>query len=258
MKFTYTRYLLLFLALSTLLNSCKLLYPNRMFKQKDYQSFQLEEFPPDEYFIKPGDEVTIRVYSREGFDLIDVMGGGRSAGAGAGRNVDQIALGIPYTVDVDGYMDMPILGKYYVEGYTQAQLEQKLESELSSYFNDPYVMIRVPNRRAFVYMGSNASVVPLNNAPTNLLEVLATAGGLGRNLKAYKIKIIRGDLDNPEVIQVDLSTISGLRDADLIVQTNDIIYVDERYRVARTILTEITPLITLLTLTVTTIALIKR
>jgi polysaccharide export outer membrane protein len=229
-----------------------------MFKQKDYQSFRLDEFPPDEYIIQPGDEVTIRAYSREGFDLIDVLGSSGSGNRVMAQNINQVALGIPYTVDVDGYMDMPILGKYYVEGFTQQQLEQQLETELSSYFNDPYIMIRVVNRRAFVYLGSSAQVVSLNNAPTNLLEVIAQAGGLGRNLKAYNIKIIRGDLDNPEIIQVDLSTVAGLRDADLIVQTNDIVYVEERYRVARTVLTEITPLITLLTLTITTIALLKR
>jgi polysaccharide export outer membrane protein len=232
-----------------------------MFQQKDYKSFQLEQIPAQEYVIKKGDEVTIRAYSRQGFDLLDVMGGaqrGIQGGAGGGRNINNISLGIPYTVDIDGYVDMPILGKYYVEGYTQSELEDQLESELASYFNDPFVMIRVPNRRAFVYKGQGGQVIQLNNAPTNLLEVLALSGGLGGNLKAYKIKIIRGDLSNPEIILVDLSTIEGLRDADLLIQTNDLIYIEERPRVVSTLLRELTPIVALLTLTLSTIALIRN
>ena len=218
----------------------------------------MEQFPANEYIIKKGDEVTIRAYSRQGFDLLDVMGGARRGGPQGNQNANTMSLGFPFTVDVDGYIDMPILGRYYVEGYTQAELEDQFEEELASYFNDPFVMIRVPNRRTFVYYGQSAQVIILNNAPTNLLEVLALSGGLSGNLKAYKIKIIRGDLNNPEIILVDLSTIKGLRDADLLIQTNDIIYVEERPRVVSTLLREITPLVALLTLTLSTIALIRN
>ncbi len=256
MKSYHIRYFLLLVGLAFFLNSCKLFYPNRMFKQKDYQSFALDQPPPDEYIIQPGDELSLRVFSRSGFDLVDVVG--RSNQGGAMRQGNNQSLGFPYYVDVDGYVDLPLLGMYYVEGFTQAQLEEQLESEFSSQFNDPFVMLRVSNRRAFVYLGSSAKVVRLNNAPTNLLEVIASAGGLGRDLKAYKIKIIRGDLSNPQIIKVDLSTIAGLRDADLLIQTNDVVYVEERYKVVSTLLKELTPLIGLLTLTLTTIALIKN
>jgi polysaccharide export outer membrane protein len=54
---------------------------------------------------------------------------------------------------------------------------------------------------------------------------LALAGGI-QDGKAYKIKLIRGDLKNPTIYQIDLSTVDGLKQADLVLQANDIIYVE--------------------------------
>src|SRR5208283_2211051 len=67
-------------------SSCRVLYPNEMFKQKDYQFFEIAKRKVEEYVIEPGDELTLQVYSRDGFKLVDVLGGsfgGQSSGGGA-------------------------------------------------------------------------------------------------------------------------------------------------------------------------------
>ncbi len=74
----------------------------------------------------------------------------------------------------------------------------------------------------------------------------------------YKIKIIRGDLKNPQILLIDLSTLEGLRKADLIIQSNDIIYVEEkRTNVVTVILNEIAPYLGLITTVVTVVLLAK-
>jgi polysaccharide export outer membrane protein len=71
----------------------------------------------------------------------------------------------------------------------------------------------------------------------NLLEVLALAGGVdggggGAGAvyryggKTSNIRIIRGDLKNPQIEQIDLSTIAGMRRANLQMEPNDIIYIE--------------------------------
>lgn len=262
------------------LNSCKLFYPNQMFKQKDYQYFEFAQKQLDEYLIEPGDQLTIRVYSRDGFKLVDVLGGGLSGGdnlgsqssGGASSNIanrDVINNSnttaatnnplnvVTYLVDREGYAKIPIIGDYYVKGYSHHQLEKELAQKYSALFVDPYVVIKVTNRRVFVFTGSTGSVVGLNEAPTSLVEVLAKAGGLDRNLKAYNIKIIRGDLKNPEVRIVDLSTLEGLRQAELEMRPNDIVYVQERKRIVRDILTETMPVFSAITAIVSFVVLIK-
>ncbi len=51
------------------------------------------------------------------------------------------------------------------------------------------------------------------------------------------------------VYEMDLSTIEGLAYADIIIQPNDIIYVEPLPLIAREIVTEIAPVVTLLTTT---------
>ncbi len=65
----------------------------------------------------------------------------------------------------------------------------------------------------------------LNNENTNLFDFIASSGGMPGNSNASKIKIIRGDLKDPKVYLVDLSTIEGMKAAELTLQAGDIIYI---------------------------------
>ena len=237
--------------------SCKVFYPNIMFQQKDYQYFELAQKQIEQYVIQTGDQFTLHVYSRDGFKLIDVLGGGgsgtqTSSGGGATSQVN-----VTYLVDNEGFADLPIIGEFYVKGYTEAELERVLAEKYSNLFVDPYVIITVANRRVFVYKGSTASVITLNEAPTNLFEVIAKSGGIGNDLKSYKIKVIRGDLKNPQIREIDLSSLEGMRSADLIVQSNDIIYIEPKRRVVSDALRELAPLMAWLSTILTTVVLIK-
>jgi polysaccharide export outer membrane protein len=229
-----------------------------MFKQKDYQFFELAKKKIEEYVIEPGDELTIEVYSRDGFKLIDVLGGGfGSTQAGTG-NTSALSSGNASTsagvtasntakhtflVDKEGFAKLPVIGMLYVKGYTQNELENQLAQRYASLFVSPFVILRIVNRRVFVFRGEVASVVELNNSPTSLTEVLAKAGGLSRQLKAYNIKIIRGDLANPQVRIINLATLEGLRTADMIVQSNDIIYIEQKRTVVNDVLILLTPIL---------------
>jgi polysaccharide export outer membrane protein len=266
--------ILLVLGLTTL-SSCKLFYPNQMFRQKDYQYFEFATKQLNEYTIESGNQLSVQVYSRDGFKLIDVLGGGESNAMPSGGNNNSNIAGsassnssvtnsnstinrVNYLVDNDGFARLPILGEFYVRGYSHKELEKVLAEKYSSLFVDPYVVVKVNNRRVFVFKGSTGGeVVYLNETPTSLIEVLAKAGGLDRTVKAYNIKILRGDLKNPQVQIVDLSTLEGLRKAELTLQPNDIVYVSDRKRVVRDALLEATPIFSAISLVTTTIVLIK-
>jgi polysaccharide export outer membrane protein len=239
--------------------SCKWLYPSLMFKQKEYQFFELAQKQIDQYVIEPGDQVSVRVFARNGFRLVDVIGsGGGGSGGGTASASGGASGAITYLVDNEGFARFPIVGEMFVKGYTEKELERILANKYAGLFVDPFVIAQVANRRALIFKGSSASIISLNQAPTNLLEVIAAAGGLSQDLKAYKIKVIRGDLKNPQVLLIDLSTLEGLRRADLIVQSNDIIYIEQkRISAATNILNELTPYLGLIT-TVTTVIILAK
>lgn len=250
--------LLLFIAMGTL-PSCRFLYPNQVFRQKDYQYFDLAQKEVGQYMIRPGDVFTIRVFARDGFRLIDILGGNTVAGSGAGQNNvnNNQTNGFTYVVDKDGVVKLPVLGFFYVKGYTETELERVLAEKYAGLFVDPWVSIKVTNRRVFVFKGSSASMLSLEEFPISLIEVVARTGGLDADAKAYKIRVVRGDIKNPQVYLVDLSTIEGIRRADLSVQPNDIIVIDRKRRVISDVLREISPYLGAVT-TISTVVILFR
>ena len=231
-----------------------------MFKKGNYEYFNVSQEVQDQYTIQKGDLLSLQIFSREGFDLIDVLpnetGGGMSGGrqGTGGMTMQQIT----YLVEQDGYVELPLFGRTYALGLTENELEDLIEQKCEPIFNEPFAVLQVKNRRAFVFSGSAAAVISLNPGPTTLLEVIAKSGGLSNDLKAHNIKVLRGDLKNPEIIDVDLSTMEGLKNADLIIQTNDVIYIEQRLRVANSILREISPILSVVGTITTVTVLVKN
>lgn len=255
MKFQVKSFLkltLILVVLTAMLPSCRLVYPEFMFKQKDYQTFEFKEQLIKQYVIKPFDQFTMNIFARDGFRLVDV---GSTLGAQAQGM--QTGRGMFYIVDKDGYVRLPVLGEMNVAGYTETELERLIAEKVSAYIVDPFVEVRVINRRCFLFKGTTGQVVSLNQSPTSLLEVVAMSGGITAGLKAYKIKLIRGDLKNPQITIIDLSTIEGMQRSNLIVQTNDIIYIEPRRRYVRDLLRESTIIFSFVT-TVTSLYLLGR
>jgi len=117
---------------------------------------------------------------------------------------------------------------------------------LAHYYKDPFVILEVLNKRVYLFTsGSNAQVVNLPNDNTTLFEVLAQAGGITGVGNAKRIKIIRGDLRDPVVYLIDLSKVESFPSSDLIMQANDIIYIDPVINFAKNITGDIASILSL-------------
>jgi polysaccharide export outer membrane protein len=161
--------------------------------------------------------------------------------------------GMTYLVKPDGLVELPELGNIRLEGLTIEEAEGLLEDAYTSFYNDPYVIIRVTNNRVFVFPGEagSATVVPLVNMNTTLLEVLAMVGGIGARGNASNVKLIRKTETGRDVYKMDLSVIEGLDDANMVVQAYDIIYVEPMPQLVREATESLTPITSLIsTLTV--------
>jgi hypothetical protein len=113
-----------------------------------------------------------------------------------------------------------------------------LQIAYSQYYEQPFVVTRVTNNRIIVLGavgGGGGQVIPLSNDNMNLIEILAIAGGIdggaigtsnSRTGRTTNIRLIRGDLKNPQIQIIDLSTFEGMRRANLQVEPNDIVYVE--------------------------------
>ena len=163
-----------------------------------------------EYVLKAKDIMEVQILSNNGYQLVDVLGQGGFYNP------------VTYTIHNEGFAILPMLDSLYLAGYSITGAENLLSERYAYFFVNPYVKIKVVNRRCVVYSGrGNARVVTLDNEGMSLIVVLALAGGIG-NSKAYRIKLLRGDLRNPQVFLIDLSTIEGMKKANLQIAANDI------------------------------------
>ena len=220
-----------------------------MFKTGDgYDFASLEDIGSSEYRIAPNDLITFQLFSNEGERLNQLTAGSADSKALANQNMLNQQNQIAYLVRQDGILELPEVGDIRLEGLTIEAAEELLEEAYSSYYNRPYVVIRVTNKRVLMFPGESgrALVITLENMNTSLLEVMALAGGIGSRANASKVKLIRRTEEGNNVYQMDLSTLEGLSDAQLVVQANDIIYVEPLPQLARELGESLSPLTALL------------
>jgi protein involved in polysaccharide export with SLBB domain len=210
------------------------------------------------YRIQPNDFLDIRVYTNKGERIIDPNGElqlGSSAGqvpslaprstatpSGRAAQVSRAggsSSGLELLVQANGMVAVPIIGQTHLSGLTLHQADSTLQVLFAPYYRDTFIQTRVTNNRVIILGSPGGIVVPLANDNMNLLEVLALAGGVdggsgGGGIsgvyryggKTSNIRIIRGDLKNPRIEQIDLSTIAGMRRANLQMEPNDIVYIE--------------------------------
>jgi polysaccharide export outer membrane protein len=207
------------------------------------------------YTIHPNDLLNIQVYTNKGEKLIDPNGDLRSGSPGTGSNPiaapvssssssrggASTAATVPgstqFVVQADGTVRLPLVDRVSLQGLSLIQADSVLRLRYNEYYKETFIKTAVTNNRVIVLGAPGGMVINLANDNMNLLEVLALAGGpdggaaggstgIARNGgKIDNIRIIRGDLKNPQVQFVNLNTIEGMRKGNLQVEPNDIIYI---------------------------------
>jgi polysaccharide export outer membrane protein len=203
--------------------------------------------------LAPGDRFSFLFGTNNGEKIILNQSGVSSQslnGQGNGqRGIQNQNNQFTYLVRQDGKANLPLLGEILVAGKTILTLENEIKTLLSENYILPFVQIRVTNQRVIIFPGKgDAQVVGLSNANTSLLEVIALAGGIREESRSNSIKLMRKmGPTKREIYKIDLSTIQGLKNAQMIVQSNDYIYIDFKPRLASSILQEIGPWLSLMT-----------
>lgn len=209
-------------------------------KGAEYTYDSIPMRPKDEYRISKDDKLMFLISTGFGQEIIDGQVGLSQKGS---------TFGIEYTVKQAGTVDLPIHGSLYVEGMTITQCEDTLKKIYSKQYKEPYVQVKVTNQRVIIFngTGSDGKVYFLKNANTTLLEAIIETGGIDNRGKAKSIKLIRKENSKRKIYEIDLSKIDGLPYTDLILQSNDYIYVEAKPSFANGFLREATPIIGLFT-----------
>lgn len=138
-----------------------------------------------------------------------------------------------YRVDIDGYIDFPMLGKLHVEGLTISEATDLIKKRIieGGYINSPLVMVDIMNFKYTVLgaVGHNG-VMTADGDRVTLLEAIANAGDLSANAAINRVAVIREVGETRQVFFHDLRSKDLFESPCFYLQQNDIVYVEPKYK----------------------------
>lgn len=186
------------LAVSLVLFGCST-PKNIAYMQDSYNDAIVETIKANPIRLKPMDKISIVVNSRDPqiatmFNLIYTsvhLGAGTSFNGGFGSGGQMV---LPYTVDKDGEIDFPVLGKVKVAGLTRAETADHIKNLLiaSNQIKDPVVTVDFMNL-GFSVLGevSRPGRYRIDRDAFTILDAISLAGDLTINGQRENVTLIR-------------------------------------------------------------------
>jgi polysaccharide export outer membrane protein len=152
----------------------------------------------------------------------------QSTGSPVGTSSANQQLSAGYLVNKDGFVELPILGRIKLQGYTTTEARDIVLKEAVKYFKDPTVIIRYANFK-FSVTGevTKPGVFVSPNEKVSIIEALTLAGDLTIYGKRENILLIRENADGTkQPIRINLNKKEILSSPYFYLRQNDYLYVE--------------------------------
>lgn len=196
--------------------------------------------------VRPEDKLSIVVSTQDPalssmFNLVTTqnrIGSGSSGGTLGGSSAGGSGQTSLYTVDADGDINFPVLGRLHVAGMNRTQLSKYIETEIKSreLVKDPIVTVDFANTGISV-LGEVKSPgrVEFNKDHVTIIEAIAMAGDIAPDGMRQNVTVMReGPNGQQTVYKVDLTDMRLLAQSPVYyMQQNDVIYVEPNDKAKR-------------------------
>jgi len=171
-----------------------------------------------------------------------------------------------YTIDRSGNIRLPYVGELNVLGYTEKEVREKIEKQLSGFFkdiNDIFVTVKLAGIR-FTVLGevANPGTLVLFQNQVNIVEAIANAGDITLTGNRRRVIIMRNSTEGAKKLRIDLTDASLFNSESFYIQSNDIVYVEplkqKSWGTGATGAQTFSTLISVLSLVTTTILLVRN
>ncbi|AFL85868.1 periplasmic protein involved in polysaccharide export [Belliella baltica DSM 15883] len=155
----------------------------------------------------------------------NMRGGGIMGGAGGGGDMFFFT---GYTIDEQGFIELPKLGKIKIASLTEEEAKDKVQVAINEYFKeDVFVKLRVAGIRYTTLgeFGSSGTKVILRNRAT-IFDALAASGESNILAKRNRLFIIRQYDGGTKIHQINLHDRALLASPYFFIQNNDILYLE--------------------------------
>lgn len=179
-----------------------------------------------EYKIQPQDMLYIQIYSSVD-DKALLLFQSTTQTTNYSTYGDQSLYLNSYEVDQNGFIDLPTIGKVFVEGMTLEEAQQTIKQKAEEYTEGIVVMCRMVTFRIKVAGEVNRPGVYTFYQPVvNVFDALLTAGDLTYYGNRQKVRIIRKTPDEDIVYTLDIRKASVLQNKNYYLRPGDIVYVE--------------------------------
>ena len=135
-----------------------------------------------------------------------------------------------FTVDANGYINYPILGKIHVAGLDRAEVSELIAHKLSAsdLLKDPLVTVEFMNATVSVLGDVNRpGEYPIDRDDMNIVQAISKAGDLNITGMRENVLVVREENGQDKAYRIDLTDTRSLFESPAYyVQQNDIIYVE--------------------------------
>jgi len=178
-----------------------------------------------EYLVQENDILDIKVQSRDPeqsdfFNITTIENRSNQA-----NPASMFLTGYP--VNIDGMINLAIVGELKVSGLTVEEIRNLVQSEIDKYLLNATVSVKITSFKISV-LGDvkNPGTNYVYNTQSTIFEALSAAGDLNLTAKRKNVKLIRQIGDNSIVVKLDLTSPSIIRSPYYFLHPNDVIYVE--------------------------------
>lgn len=179
--------------------------------------------------IQPQDMISIVVSSRNSelarmynLPVVSYQAGSESAMM---SSANQRLIG--YSVDNEGNINFPELGKIHVAGLNRWQLAEQIRTQLCDVVKDAIVTVEFMNFKVSVTGEvTNPGVFNISGDKVTLFEALSLARNLTIFGRRDGVYVIREQNGQRTIYQVDLRTVDMFNSPAYYLQQNDVVYVE--------------------------------
>ena len=131
------------------------------------------------------------------------------------------------TVDEEGCVEMPLVGKVQVKNLTVDEAKERLQMAINTYINGSMLVVKLANFN-LTLLGevSRPGMYKVYQSQINLFEAISMAGNMTNFAKKKEVKIIRQTDNGSEIITVDMGKADILSSPYYYLKPNDIVYVE--------------------------------
>jgi len=192
-------------------------------RNKNIKAFKEGEFP--DYRLKPNDELYIQINSLDEA-ASNIFSNGRQESTNVGSIEPYGASLLSYSIDKEGYLLLPVIGKILAKDKTPSELSIILKDSLNHILNQPIVSVKLVNRYVSV-LGEvkNPGHFPYAQDKLTIYDALGLAGDITDYGNRNKVILIRNMNGENFRVNVDITRSEILASEYYNLRPNDIVYV---------------------------------